>query len=88
MPDKSSDLFFELIQVLSGVKDRLSRSYSDQEWEGALSIAKDQSIAGVFFPAIESLPREQYPSKHPAFHWWNAAEHCEFNTVKIAEAGE
>lgn len=88
MPNKAQDLFFELILVLTGGENRLSHSYSEQEWEGALSIAKDQAIVGVLFSAIESLPKEQLPTKYPTIHWWNASDIAERNTVKITGLGD
>jgi hypothetical protein len=84
----SQSLFLELLLVLSRKRASLSRAFSEQEWEGALALAKDQSIAGVLFPAIESLPKEQYPPKHPTIHWWNAAEQIEQNTIKVTVAGK
>lgn len=81
-------LFYELLLVSTGARDRLSAICSDEEWEGALAIAKDQTVAGYLFSAIEGLPREQYPTKYPTIHWWQTADAAERGYEKMDEAGK
>ena len=83
----SRKLFFELIQVLTGTRKELSGPCSDADWGGAFRIAKEQTLVGVLFPAIERLPIEQYPARKTILQWWQMAEAGKRNSVKIEEAG-
>ena len=82
------DLFFELIEVLTGTRSELSGPCSEAEWEGALRLAAEQTVAGVLFRAVERLPKAQYPPKLPTLHWWQMSETIRRKSVRMKEAGE
>ena len=52
-------LFFELIQVGIGNRDKLSSVPSSVEWEGLYALAKKQAILGVCFSGIQHLYKTQ-----------------------------
>lgn len=82
------DLFFELLQVCTGAKESLSRTYSEAEWNDALEVAQEQAIDGVLLSAIEKLPDEQRPPKLVLLQWIGSVQILEANSKKIAEASE
>ncbi len=49
------ELFFELIQVALGTRERLNCNPSDKEWTKLFELSQKQAIAGVLFPSIEKL---------------------------------
>ena len=51
--------FFELLQVAIGNRDSLSTTLSPDEWEQLYVIAKEQTLTGIAFAALERLPQEQ-----------------------------
>ncbi len=61
--------FFELIQVSLGVRDSLSESLSEKEWEEVFTYAMEQTILGVCFSGIERLPDEQRPQTDMLLQW-------------------
>ena len=48
-------LFFELIQVALGTRDKLSKIPSEEEWQEIYQLAVKQSLVGLTFSAIEQL---------------------------------
>lgn len=46
-------LFYELIQIALGLRNSLSYSPSEQEWETMFETAQKQAVAGIVFSAIE-----------------------------------
>ena len=55
------NLFFELLQVALGTRDRLSRVPSSHEWEEMYKESERQAVASFLFSGIERLPAEQSP---------------------------
>lgn len=49
------EFFFELIRVVLGTQDTLSRPPSAKEWKTLYEIAKKQSLVGVCFAAVQRL---------------------------------
>ena len=49
--------FFELLQVAIGTRERLSTTLSPDEWEQLYVIAKEQTLTGIAFAALERLPQ-------------------------------
>lgn len=55
------ELFFELLQVALGTRERLSRVPIIYEWQGFLEEAEKQAMVGVLLCGLERLPAEQLP---------------------------
>lgn len=53
-------LFYELLLVALGKKERLSRNPSAQEWNAMFDMAKKQAVAGVAFLALDRLSQVGY----------------------------
>lgn len=66
---KIEELFFELIQVAIGQRERLSRNPSNKEWAELYAMSFKQSLAGVVFYGVEKLPKEQWPPQDVIFQW-------------------
>lgn len=82
---KKQDLFFELLLVCTGQRDSLRQSYTQEQWEGALVVAKEQAIVGVLLSALERLPKEQLPPKEVLFQWIGYTEMLESYSLKVAK---
>ena len=68
-------MFFELIQVALGVRERLSRNPSDEEWGRVFQMAKEQAVAAFVFPALEQLSKlGQKPPTAVLLEWFGLAE--------------
>lgn len=48
-------LFFELIQVAAGAKEKLSHAPTDEEWVELFESSQKQAVAGIAFLALEKL---------------------------------
>ncbi len=68
------DIFFELLQVYGGSRDRLSVCPDDDLWLEVCSIASDHRMLGIAFAAMDRLPKEQCPSKRPMVRMYSEAE--------------
>lgn len=69
------DLFFELIQVALGQKDRLSRTPSEEDWQRLFQMAEEQAITSFVFPALEILNKcGQKPPVELLLEWIGLAE--------------
>lgn len=55
------NLFFQLMQVALGERQRLDRIPSGEEWVRMFAMARKQAVAGLMADAIEVLPEEQKP---------------------------
>lgn len=88
MRTKAQELFFELLQISTGARDKLRHTYADEDWLAALTIARYQAINGVLFSAIENLPKEQCPSREPIIRWLASADNIERFSLRIMEAGD
>lgn len=67
-------LFFELIQVTLGNRDKLSRVPSAAQWEALLEEADRQAITGVLQHGLERLPEEQRPDIDLLLEWIGTGE--------------
>lgn len=65
--------FIELLQISVGGRNALSRQLTVNEWDGILESARRQSLVGVLFDALSSLPQEQFPPKDIARRWASLA---------------
>ena len=63
-------LFYEVIQVALGLRNKLSRTPLDSEWSEMFVMAQKQAISGLAFIAIEALSRQgQVPPKNIILEW-------------------
>ena len=69
------DLLFELIQVTLGLRDRLSRTPSEEDWGRLFQMAEEQAITSFVFPALEILNKYgQKPPMELLYEWIGLAE--------------
>lgn len=75
-------LFFELIKVSLGQRNRLSRCPNETEWEELYAICQQQTVAGVAFPAFEQLSKQgQRPPQDLLFDWLGLSEQIKAQNV-------
>lgn len=74
-------LFFELLQIALGNRERLSVTPSEAEWTELFSFAQEQTLVGIAFTGIELLPVEQRPPKMLLMQWYSLA-----NLIKVRNA--
>lgn len=62
-------IFFELLQVALGMRERLSRVPSAREWGALYDEAERQAVVGVLLGGLERLPEEQLPPLEVKLQW-------------------
>lgn len=62
-------LFFELLQVALGNRERLSQNPSAEEWVEIYTESERQTVAGILLHGIDRLPVEQRPSQMFLLQW-------------------
>lgn len=62
-------LFFELIQIAVGTREKFSRVSSAKAWAVIFDTAKKQSLAGVLLAGLEKLPSAQRPPQGLLLEW-------------------
>ena len=67
-------MFFELLQVALGTRDKLSRVPSAAQWLTLLDEAQSQGVDAVMLGGIERLPKEQRPLINELLEWIGAAK--------------
>ena len=67
-------LFFELLQIAIGNRQRLSQTPSPEEWDELYTLAQRQTLVGIAFRGVEQLPGEQRPPKRLLMQWYMATE--------------
>ena len=85
---KSQELFFDLLLVCTGARNSLRQQYTEEQWNGALTIAQEQTVVGVLTTALERLPKEQLPSKIFLLQWLGQGEVIVDSSSQMAEAGQ
>ena len=83
---KSEILFWELLRVCIGMRKTLSQSFTDEQWNGALRLAQEQTVVGVLVNALEQLPKEQLPSRLILLQWIGMGELIVGNSDKLTKA--
>jgi len=71
---KIETYFFDLIKVTTGSFNQLSGIPTAIEWTEIYKLAKQQTLLGVLFAAIEKLPAEQRPPRPLLLQWFGIAE--------------
>lgn len=75
-------LFFELIQVALGRRQRLSLLPSASEWQHLFQLSMQHALLGICYQGISSLPREQWPTEELLVDWiWQAQRIREQNEL-------
>lgn len=67
---QQKSLFFELISIALGHRNKLSMQPSENEWGDLFRIVQQQSLVGVCFTGVERLPQEQRPPKKLLLNWY------------------
>ena len=77
-------LFYELVQVALGVKDKLSRTPSEKEWTEFFLSSQKQTIAGIVFSALEELASQgQKPATQLLFEWIGLCEQIKAQNKRV-----
>lgn len=79
-------LFFELLKIALGTRDKLSRVPNRKEWMALYQESEKQSILGIMLDGLEQLPDEQRPPKDVLLQWIGFVQVIEQNTIKIINA--
>ena len=68
-------MFFEIVQVALGVRERLSRNPSDSEWSELFDLAQKHAIAAFLFETFEQLSKHgQRPPMEVLMEWLALSE--------------
>lgn len=70
----TSILFFELLQVAFGHRDKLSRIPTSSDWKDLFDEATRQAVAGVCIAGVDKLPKEQMPPQMLLLKWIGLSE--------------
>ena len=62
-------LFFELLQIALGNRERLSAVSSAKEWAAIYDESERQAVTGILLHGIDRLPAEQRPSQAFLLQW-------------------
>lgn len=82
-------LFFELLQVAVGRRERLSYNPSASEWRYLFQLSEQHAVLGVTYCAVRRLPREQWPVEEVLIDWvWQAQRIAERNAEVSARSVE
>lgn len=67
--NKIDNLFFELLQVAIGNRDRLSQTPSVDEWREIYGVCKKQTLQGICLVGLQRLPSDQWPDRKLKLQW-------------------
>lgn len=82
-------LFFELLQVAVGRRERLSLTPSDSEWQHLFLLSEQHALQGVCYSAVCRLPQDQWPSEENLINWiWLAQRTAERNELISSRSAE
>ena len=76
-------LFIDLIKVSIDNKKSLSRTPTPEEWKDIFTLAKQQTLVGILFCAVERLPKEQRPPRAILLKWFAATEIIQEKNTKV-----
>lgn len=71
------NLFFELLQVAVGTRERLSCCPDAAEWNRIQDLAVKQTLVGVLMDGLDRLPAEQRPPKSFLLKWIGLTQYIE-----------
>lgn len=76
------DLLIELILVVLGQRDELSRTPSEEDWQRMFQMAEEQTVTSFVFPALGILNKNgQKPSSELLYEWIGLAEQVKAQNV-------
>lgn len=75
--------FFELIKVAIENKSKLSGIPTPNEWKEIYMLAKQQTLVGILFEALDKLPTEQRPPKAMLMQWFATTEIIQENNARV-----
>ena len=78
-------MFFELLQVALGNRERLSRVPTVEEWEEIYEESERQAVTGVLLIGIDKLPLEQRPPKMMLLQWIGEGQMIEQRNKEMDE---
>lgn len=78
-------MFFELLQVALGNRERLSRVPTVEEWEEIYDEFERQAVTGVLLVGIDKLPLEQRPPKMMLLQWIGEGQMIEQRNKEMDE---
>ena len=67
-------LFFELLQIAVGNRDKFSHTPTTEEWRELFALAQKQAMVGITFRGVEQLPEAQRPPKALLMQWMMTTE--------------
>lgn len=70
-------LFIELLQVMLGARDSLSRVPSDIEWNRVFEETRRQALTGILTAGLDRLPNNQRPPKAVLLQWMGLSQQIE-----------
>lgn len=77
-------LFYEIVQVALGQKDKLSRLPSDKDWANLFLLSQKQAVIGITFKALEKLNQlGQRPPLNLLYEWIGQAEQIKLRNLLI-----
>lgn len=81
-----NEIFFELMQVALGNRERLSVTLSAEDWTAVYEVSRKQALVGVAFYALQMLPKEQWPTdRRLLMKWAMQAEKIRSLNGKVTE---
>ena len=70
----TSYMFFELLQVCLGHRNKLSRIPTASDWKDLFDEATRQAVAGICIAGVDQLPKEQMPPQMLLLEWIGLSE--------------
>lgn len=78
------DLFFELIQVALGSRERLSLKPTPDDWSDLYTLSKEQAVSGVVFTALDKLSQTGIkPPIDLLFEWIGESEQIKQQNLSV-----
>ena len=78
------ELFYELVQVALGQREKLSRLPSDKDWADFFFLSQKQAVVGVAFKALEMLNQQgQKPPLTLLYEWIGQVEQIKMRNLLI-----
>ena len=81
-----AEVFFELLQVALGRRDRLSRAITADEWRALFDMARKQAVVGVCRAGLLRLPADQWPPRDVVLEWEAACSQIEQRNRTVNKA--
>lgn len=79
-------LFFEMLQVTVGTREKLSMLPSIHNWETIFNQAGSQAILGIMLDGLERLPQDQLPPKSLKLRWIGLVQNIEQRNMHLNNA--